>query len=924
MYANRFRPLVLFLLLILTAHPCGVTAQERITTPLEQFGHQIGDDYFLANYAQLQEYWEKLAGESERIILESIGRTEQGRNQLMAIITSPANHRNLFRYKELASRLAKAQGVSEEEARALAEEGKSVVWIDGGLHASEVVGAQQLIELVYRMASRNDPETMRILDDVILLAVLCNPDGMDLVSNWYMRNPDPQERSTRGLPVLYHKYAGHDNNRDSYMANLIETESMNRVMYREWFPQIIYNHHQTGPAGTVIFAPPFRDPPNHNLDPLILTSLEQVGSAMHHRFVQEGKGGSTMRSGAHYSIWWNGGQRTTPYYKNMIGLLTEIIGNPTPMEIPYIPGRQISSNDLPLPVEPGVWHMRQSIEYSMTADMAVLDYASRFRDTLLFNIWCMGANSTERGSRDSWTILPKQIDAESERLQSGRGDRQDWERGLRDPANRDARGFVIPSDQADFPTATKFVNALLKNGVSVLRATEDFRLEERDYPAGSYVVKTAQAFRPHVLDMFEPQNHPNDFAYPGAPPTAPYDNAGWTLAYQMAVEFDRIAEGFDGPFVPIEGLAEPPAGTISGPADARGFLLSHEVNDSFIAVNRLLANGKDVYWLKETVRAGDRGFPEGTFYIPAGSDVRSMLEGMAGELGLNFTGVTRRPSGRALKLRPVRIGLWDRYGGSMPSGWVRLILERFEFDFELVFPPELDKGDLNAKFDVLIFPDGAIPGTGGRSAGRRGGGGQTSLEGIPPEYRDRIGSVSAATTVPRIEEFIRMGGTVIAEGSSTNLGYHLGLPIKNHLVEEVEGGVEQPLRSQKYFVPGSVLEVKLEHVSPVTHGLGERVDVLFSRSPVLRLPADADRQGVRRIGWFDTPEPLRSGWAWGQHYLENGSVLLEAAIGEGKVFLFTPRVTFRAQSHGTFPLVFNAIYYGTAEPSADGNRIVNR
>ncbi|MCK4771886.1 MAG: peptidase, partial [Candidatus Latescibacteria bacterium] len=192
------------------------------------------------------------------------------------------------------------------------------------------------------------------------------------------------------------------------------------------------------------------------------------------------------------------------------------------------------------------------------------------------------------------------------------------------------------------------------------------------------------------------------------------------------------------------------------------------------------------------------------------------------------------------------------------------------------------------------------------------------------EYRDRIGSVSAATTVPRIEEFIRMGGTVIAEGSSTNLGYHLGLPIKNHLVEEVEGGVEQPLRSQKYFVPGSVLEVKLEHVSPVTHGLGERVDVLFSRSPVLRLPADADRQGVRRIGWFDTPEPLRSGWAWGQHYLENGSVLLEAAIGEGKVFLFTPRVTFRAQSHGTFPLVFNAIYYGTAEPSADGNRIVNR
>ncbi len=919
MCANRIRSQILILLLISTFSTTTVSAQTAITSPKEQFGHQIGEDYSLANYTQLTGYWEKLAGESDRMILESIGETEEGRTQLMAIITSPANHRNLSRYKEISRRLAKAKGISEEEARALAQEGKAVVWIDGGLHASEVVGGQQIIELVYRMCSRNDPETMRILNDIILLVVPCNPDGLDLVADWYMSNPVPEERSTGGLPVLYQKYAGHDNNRDSYMANLIETENMNRIMYREWFPQIVYNHHQTGPAGTVIFAPPFRDPPNHNLDPLILTSIEQVGTAMHHRFVQEGKGGSTMRSGASYSIWWNGGQRTTPYYHNMIGLLTEIIGNPTPMEIPYIPNRQISSSDLPLPVEPGVWHMRQSIEYSMTADWAVMDYASRFRDTLLFNIWRMGMNSIERGNRDSWTVLPKQIDAENERLERGRGTREDWESGLQNPADRDARAYIIPSDQPDFLTATKFVNALLKNGVDVLRAADDFRAGGQDFPAGSYVVKTAQAFRPHVLDMFEPQNHPNDFAYPGAPPTRPYDNTGWTLAFQMGVEFDRIMEGIDGPFAALEGLATAPAGAVSGPSNARGFMLSHEVNDSFIAINRLLADGTDVFWLNDGFESDGTEFPAGTFYIPDGSGLRSTLEGMAAELGLNFTGVTRRPGGRGLKLRPVKIGLWDRYGGSMSSGWVRFILEEFEFDFELVFPAALDAGNLNDKFDVIIFPDGAVPGvrSGGAASGRTGMRGrriQRPQRAVPAEYQDRVGSVSAETTIPELRAFLENGGVVVAEGSSTNLGYHLELPLKNHLVK-LEEGKEQPLRSQEYYVPGSIVSVKIEHVSPLTHGMGERVDVLFSNSPVLRLAPEAGRQGVLNIGWFDSSEPLRSGWAWGQHFLENGTVFVEATVGDGKAFLFTPKVTFRAQSHGTFTLVFNAIYYGTAEES---------
>ena len=288
-------------LLLFLANGGAGTAQQRlgrITTPETELGFEIGADYRLADYTQLMAYWAKLARESDRMVLDTIGQSEEGRPQLMAIITAPENHRRLARHREIARRLARAEPTTEEEAWELASEGKAVVWIDGGLHADEVLGAQQLMQLVYDMVSLTDSETLRFLSNVILLAVHANPDGMELVSDWYMREPDSLARTTSGFPVLDQKYAGHDNNRDFFMANLAETENMNRVAYTEWFPQIVYNHHQTGPEGTVMFSPPFRDPPNYNIHPLVLTSVEQVGGHMHARFVREGKGGVTTRSGA--------------------------------------------------------------------------------------------------------------------------------------------------------------------------------------------------------------------------------------------------------------------------------------------------------------------------------------------------------------------------------------------------------------------------------------------------------------------------------------------------------------------------------------------------------------------------------------------------------------------------------------------------
>ena len=888
-----------------TATTAVAQVQQPVTTPEQQFGHEIGADYQLVNYTELYEYFQKLSEESDRITVEDIGLTEEGRPQVMAVITSPANHADLDRYRGISRRMAKAAGVSEEEARRLAQEGKAVVWIDGGLHATEVLGAHQLIELVYRMASRSDPETLRILDDVILLAVQVNPDGMELVSDWYMREPDPLQRSTRNVPVLYQKYAGHDNNRDFYMSALAETTNINRVLFQEWFPQIVYNHHQTGPDGVVMFAPPFRGPPNHNLDPLVLMGIDGIGAAMHGRFVLEGKGGTTMRSGASYSTWWNGGLRTTPYFKNMIGLLTETKGNPTPIQIEFIPERQLPQENLPLPVEPGEWHFRQSIEYSQTANWAVLDYAARNRDHLLFNIWRMGMNSIERGSKDTWTVLPFETEAAAAALGAEEtGTLADYRRLLQAPEDRDPRGFIIPSDQADFSTATKFVNTLLKNGVDVQRATMEFSVGDVSYPAGSYVVKTDQAFRPHVMDMFEPQHHPNDFEYPGGPPIAPYDNAGWTLAFQMGVEFDRVLDGFEGPFELIEGLVEIVPGSVIG-AGADGYVFDHRNNNAFLAVNRLLAEGRQVAWLLDPPAGVD--LPVGAFYVAANQVDRAGLEALAAETGVDFHAAAA-PSGETLRLRRPRVALWDRYGGSMPSGWTRKILEDFGFEFEVVYAEEIAEGDLRDRFDVLILEDGAVPSPDGDGSNGSNSASTLDASRVPQEYRDRIGSITATRGVPEILDFARAGGTVIAVGSSARLGYYAGLPLSDHLVEN-----GRSLSEDEYYTPGSVHSLKIEHDSPLTHGLGDRLDVLISHSPLFDLESGAEAAGVRRLGWFDTDRPLRSGWAWGQERMQGGAALIEASLGDGKLFLFTPRITFRSQSHAAFPLLFNGIFYGSAD-----------
>jgi len=892
-------PLAVLLLLTLCILHGQPPAPASIPSPKDAFGFNIGDNYMLANYTQTEAYFKKLAAASGRAKFTVIGQTEEGRDEFMLIVSSADNLKNLDRYKEISQRLAHAEGLTDEQAHALAGEGKAVVWIDGGLHATEVVATQQLTEIAYTLLSRNDAETNDILDKVIILLTHVNPDGMELVSDWYMRNPKPESRSLEEVPRLYEKYAGHDNNRDFYMLNLKETQNICRQLYIEWLPQIMYNHHQAGPAGSILAGPPYRDPFNYVFDPLSMTSLDAIGAAMINRLNVEGKPGYTERDGSTYSTWYNGGLRTTTYFHNIIGLLTEIIGGPNPTEVPLVPNRLIPNGNTPNPITPQKWLFRQSIEYSVSLNYAVLDYARRYRDELLYNIYRMGRNSIEKGSRDNWTLSPKRVGeidslaahdapattrrgaATADSLRSSRRaapadltargpgilPTRFYDSVLKDPALRDARGYIIPSDQPDFPTAVRFINALIGDGIAVDKATASFIVNGKTYPSGSFIVKTNQAFRPHILDMFEPQDHPNDFAYPGGPPIAPYDAAGWTLAYTMGIKFDRILEGFDGPFQRIpygEELAAPAPVVRDGWLDAR-------CNSSFTEVNRLLKTGKTVY----------RSTANGNFYIGR-----------------------HRPAS-TVRISPARIAVWDTYGGSIPSGWLRFIMERYDFPFDVVYAPAIDSGRLRDKYDVIVFVTGAIqpPGEGPRFGGR-----MPDPERIPAGWRSHLGRITAEKSIPQLKKFLEDGGRVVTIGSSTSLAYYLGLPVRNALVE-MTGGQERRLSNEKFYIPGSVLRVSLDSAAPAAWGMGSEADVYFDQSPVFHINPEAAANGsVRPIAWFATDKPMRSGWAWGQAYLRNGVAAFGASVGHGRLYAFGPEITFRAQTHGTFKLLFNQLY----------------
>ncbi len=878
------RPLVPFALL-----PCLVA---QVPAPAEFLGHEVGADHRLCNYTDMMRYFAAVDAASERVRVVDIGPTSYGQRMRMAVISSPQNLANVDRLREIA--IALAHGTAAPAAvDALAAEGRAVVWIDAGLHATEAIAGQNVIELVWQMASRHDDEVQRILDEVVLLACPVNPDGYELIANAHRATRTEDRPGSTSTPVLYQRYIGHDNNRDFYACNQLEARAVNRVFYRTWCPQIVYNHHQTAPAGTIIFTPPFRDPHNYLVDPMVVRGIEIVSAHMNHRFALEGKPGVISRSGAPYSGWWNGGLRSTCYFHNVIGILTETFGRPEPTPIRQSLERRLPHGDYPDPVPSQTWHARQSIEYLQTANFAILDYAARHRRELLRGIWTMASRAIERGRRDHWTVTPWLVDAA--RL------RDDPDSVFRDPGLRDPRVYVLRPDDGDWSAAQRLVHALQRCGVDVHRARAPFTMGGAMMPAGSFVVTTDQAYRAHVLDMFEPQWHPHDVDE--GRPVAPYDAAGWTLALQMDVAVER---GFDTVDADLELVAPTDTFLPAELADgASGWHLDPRDSHTAIAINRLLTAECAVAWS-----------PRGHYAVAASPAASSVLRAAAAQLGVRARAVDADTREAREPLQPVRLGLFDTYGGHMPTGWTQWLLQEFGFPVRQVWGDRVEAGELRDDFDVLVFATG-LPGPRDleRAARAREPRDFDALRAALPPFEDwsdleaRATRLTGENTLPALREFVEQGGTLIALGSEVDkVVRHFALPVRvgTHVADDTAEGGERRTRREEFYVPGSLLAVEVDTAHPTARGCSPELAVMVDNgSAILEVTDPAARIDV--VARYRPADTLLSGWAIGQHFLVGKAAALCAHVGKGRVLLYGANVTYRGQPLGSMKLLFGAI-----------------
>ncbi len=855
---------ILLSLVLATAAPERVEAQS-VPHPSEIFGFQPGDDYQLADLDQLYTYYRALAEGSPRVEMWEIGRTFRGNPMYLLAISSEENIAQLDRWKDISARLARARGVDEAEARRLAREGKAIVWIDSGLHSSEVAHAQHGPLLAHHMAFDESEESRRIRDDVILLYMpQMNPDGHTVVVDWYRRNLGTDWETTAAVEV-YHEYVGHDINRDWFMFRQNESQAVAKQLYEEWYPQIIFNHHQTAPFPARIFIPPFADPVNPHIPPLVVRGVNLVGEHMAKRLEERNMPGVVSRMS--FTMWWNGGMRTAPYFHNMVGLLSEVghaSATPAyhdPDSLPEYFGsgtHRISAREPSIfyanPWEGGWARLADAVAYHFETSLGALDIGSKLKEDWLFNIWLMGSRQIAEGEAGSPFAYVVNVD-----------------------------------EQRDAGEAVELLNVLRRGGLEIHRANAPFRADGREYPAGTYIAYAGQAFRAHLMDLLEPHAHPHRELYPGGPPEPPYGGlSGWTISMAMGVDVHRIEEPFQASAEEVDQVPVPSVRMAGN--GSFGWALPSTRNDSRLAVNRLLAAGERVHFLADPLPAlGEVGAP-GSFVVENGSGTRARLEALSGELGLQVQGLDSRPDGTLVPLSAPRLGLYMPWTANMDEGWTRYVLREFEFPVDTLRNAHI-QGDLSG-YDVILFADqGAASILNGHTEGTR-----------PPEY---VGGVGAAG-VENLRRWVEAGGTLITfDGASDFAIDALDLPVRN-----VVAGVP----SEQFFIPGSLIRTHFDPTHPVAFGMPEEGASFLQGSRAFEVQ-DPERADV--VARYAEEDLLMSGWELGgPEHIGGQAAVVRAKVGSGQAVLIGFRPQFRAQPTSTYKLFFNAIHGGGAQGDA--------
>ncbi|MFQ5824332.1 MAG: M14 family zinc carboxypeptidase, partial [bacterium] len=799
--------------------------EAQIKSPKEFVGFQVGEDKKLFGWDTVLDYFWLLDEKSDRVKVKELGTTTLGKQFIMAIISSPNSLLNLAKYKNLQKQAANPHHLSEQDARLLARKNKVVVMITLNIHSTEIASSQESIELAYLLATENTPRMQRILENVIILLVpSLNPDGMQTVVDWYNKYLDtPFEGSP--LPFLYHQYAGHDNNRDWFMMNLIETKLVSKQYYQEWFPEIVFDQHQMRSESARLFLPPYTDPVNPNLHPLLLSQMNKFGKHIVSDLQAQNFCG--IVTDAFYTAWWEGTSVMTPWWHNMMGILSEVasVHIATPL---YFPKGSLRGGRRGLPqynqrmnfLDPwpgGWWRLRDIINYELAITFSLLDLAAKEKESIIYNFCKMNKAAIEKGKTEP------------------------------------PFAFVIPKAQHDPITALKMVEVLMMGGVEVHQANRDFFAGNIKMDKSSFIILLSQPFRPYVKDLLERQKYPDLRNYPGGPPIRPYDIAGWTLPLMMGVETLQINSLFEADLTPIKSVSYP-KGFLEKEKNGN-YLIDHRANRSFIIVNSLLNQEKKVYWLKNAIKIDNKSYPPGTIYIPRKELKSQMMELLAQELSLKIVQTNYDFLGQsAYRLNNFNLGLYRPWTSNTDEGWTRLILKQFKFPYQAILNSRMRRGKLKRDFDVIILPDMEIEQI---INGRKKEKPDIYTPEVPKIYQDGI----TEKGVENLKEFVEKGGTLITLDSACDLAIEkFGLPVENVLKE---------VNNTDFFCPGSLLEIIVDHSEPIAFGMPSKAAAMFINSPAFRPMHWTKRTGV--AAYYPDYNPLLSGWILGEEKIQGRS-----------------------------------------------------
>jgi len=837
-----------------------------VPSPEDFFGHIMGADRKLVRWDRIVDYFMEL-DKSPMVKVTELGNSTEGNPFIAAFITSEENMGRLDEIREKSWVLSHPKGVPAEDLERMVSEGKAVVAMTMSIHATEVGGTQMAPELAWELITL--PENREILENTVLVMVPCfNPDGQIMVTDFYEKCLGTEYEGC-SPPWLYHKYTGHDNNRDAIHNKMVESQMVSQLLYTEWFPQAYIDYHHMGSYGARFYIAPFANPIDDKVNPLVWTEQELYGGLTHVLLEEAGKHG--VESAATYPGEFMPTFNYVPCWHNVCGMLTESASAKlaTPLYIHYhqLRGSRRGRPEyraqmgFPHPWIGGWWRLRDVVEQQKISAYGTLKAAARFKELILRNMYKKASEA------------------------------------IREGAEEPPYAFVIENEQHDELAAYKLMTTLMDMGVEISRSQREFVADGVSYPRGTYVVLAGQHCRPYIVSLLKRTfYHLGAFSkYPDGSPVVPYDLSTYTIAEFSGVRVCEVEKPFDGSFETLTSIRLPRGSVEEGAAN--GWLLDGRVNDGFEAVNRLLRKKVTVHRLTEAVSTAAGVFSAGSFYVPKAEGLQSELEKQSKRCHVSF-----EEAPAAVKSKPVkmlRIGMYQRYwGGNADEGWTRFLLEQYKFRYKTLMDKDIQRGRLAKSYDVIVLPSDATELIMGDKIEeyyekRRGGG--FTMPNYPPEYRSGIGEEG----VEKLKEFVEEGGTLLCFGESSNFAIDkLGLPVKNVLKD---------VKNTDFVCPGSTLHVDINVGHPLAWGVQEDLMIVFRHHPAFEVKPRVNNEDYAVVLSYPDKHIMESGWLTGEEHLSRKAALVEAKLGKGRVVLYGFQPQMRAQPEATFKLLFNAL-----------------